>query len=222
MSNPDYRSKLSSIITHLKPGSQLLIVSKTRSIDEILAYYDLGHRDFGENRVQELLEKSQSLKETCPEIRWHMIGHLQSNKIPQLFSVHNLWAIHSVDDADLLSKLLKAEARLNHEVRLFLQYNTSREEEKSGFENYESLVVAARSMSSSKLKLHGLMTMGTLRTEDFAFEARRCFAELNHLKLRLGHDLGLTLETSMGMSQDYQIALEENSSWIRLGTMMFT
>ena len=215
-------AKLQSIQSQLK-NSHLLIVSKTRSEAEIMAYYELGHRDFGENRVQELQEKAEHLKNQCPDIRWHMIGHLQSNKVNQLFAIPNLWAVHSVDDEELLLKLLKAEGRLLKELRVFLQYNTSKEEEKSGFENYEDLKAAAQLISAtSKIKFQGLMTMGTLRTEDFSAEARRCFKELIDLKQKLSSELHLTLETSMGMSQDYQIALEEQSDWIRLGTMMFT
>lgn len=218
-----FAQKLRSISNQLSGATKLLIVSKTRTSEEIKAYYDLGHRDFGENRVQELLEKSEALKNSCPNIRWHMIGHLQSNKINQLFSVHNLWAIHSVDDQDLLEKLLKAESRLNHPVNVFLQYNTSREEEKSGFEDYENLKKATLKIpEDSKIKLYGLMTMGTLRTENFEGEARRCFQELNHIRDKLSIELKKPLVTSMGMSQDYQIALKENSGWIRLGTMMFT
>lgn len=214
--------KLESIRSQLPAGSNLLIVSKTRSLQEIQTYYDLGHRDFGENRVQDLMEKAESLKLSCPDIRWHMIGHLQSNKINQLFSVPNLWAIHSVDDGELLEKLIKSQDRLSHPVNVFLQYNTSKEEEKSGFENYVSLKTAAASIpSDAKIKFAGLMTMGTLRTENFEDEARRCFKELNTLKDQLSADLGLKLTTSMGMSQDYKIALEEHSGWIRLGTMMF-
>lgn len=216
-----FAQKLSSIKSQLNT-SHLLIVSKTRSEEDIIEYYKLGQRDFGENRVQELLEKAENLREICPEIRWHMIGHLQSNKVNQLFTVPNLWAIHSVDDEELLQKLIKAEHRLNHEVKVFLQFNTSKEEEKSGFENYDDLLKAAKLIPhSSKIKLHGLMTMGTLRTENFQEEAKRCFKELNSLKLRLETELAMGLESSMGMSQDYQIAVHEHSNWIRLGTLMF-
>lgn len=222
MSKDLFAQKLSAVQSQLRPDSHLLIVSKKRSEDEIRTYYELGQRDFGENRVQELAEKAQNLKDSCPDIRWHMIGNLQTNKINQLFSIPGLWAIHSVSDNHLLQKLLKGEDRLNHEVRIFLQYNTSKEEEKSGFEDYESLKAAASSaFGSSKIELQGLMTMGTLRTEDFEVEARRCFQELNQIKEKLSQDLQVELETSMGMSQDYQIALEESSNWIRLGTMMF-
>lgn len=217
-----FAQKLHFIQSKLTGETKLLLVSKTRSIEEIQLYYDLGQRDFGENRVQELSEKAEALRVTCPEIRWHMIGHLQSNKLNQLFSIPHLYAVHSVDDLDLICKMLKAEQRLSHHVGLFLQYNTSMEEQKSGFESYESLKTAAQSIPDhSKLKVIGLMTMGTLRTVDFEAEALRCFKDLNTLKKRLSEDLGRKLETSMGMSQDYHIALLEHSNWIRLGTMMF-
>jgi pyridoxal phosphate enzyme (YggS family) len=215
-------SKLKAIKSQLPADSHLLIVSKTRSEDEIRAYYELGHRDFGENRVQELAEKAEHLKLTCPDIRWHMIGNIQSKKIPQLLSVHHLWAIHSVDDKELVQKLLKASDKLTDSVNIFLQYNTSKEVEKSGFEDYASLKEATLLLSNqSKIKLLGLMTMGTVRTENLETEARRCFHELNGLKDRLSQELALPLQSSMGMSNDYKIALEESASWIRLGTMLF-
>ncbi len=203
--------------------SQLLIVSKTRSLEEIRAYYELGHRDFGENRVQEMAEKAQALRDLCPELRWHMIGHLQTNKINALFSIPNLSAIHSADDRECVEKLIKSESRLEHDVLVYLQFNTSHEEEKSGFETYTDLVASAELLLKTKrLKLAGLMTMGTLRTEDFEAEAGRCFQDLNVEKLKLETELGVRLFTSMGMSQDYKIAVRERSDWVRLGTMMFT
>lgn len=220
--NLNFKSKLQKIKDQLPPDANLLIVSKTRSIDEIKAYYQLGHRDFGENRVQELSEKAEALTNECPEIRWHMIGHLQSNKINALYKVQNLHAIHSVHDEDLLDKLVKAEDKLVHPIEIYLQYNTSKEEEKSGFESYQELKKSAGvTLSSKKLKLTGLMTMGTLRTENFEGEARRCFKELCSIRNQLRKEINRPLLLSMGMSQDYQIALEEGSNWIRLGTVMF-
>lgn len=224
MSQKDlFQKKLNDIKAILPEGASLLIVSKTRSVDEIKVYYELGHRDFGENRVQELSEKAQALKESCPEIRWHMIGHLQSNKVKNLFQVPHLHAIHSVHDLNLVEKLVKSEEHLTHPVEIFLQFNTSKEEEKSGFEDEASLREAAELLlHSQKLNLRGLMTMGTLRTENFEAEAARCFRELQKVKENLQVDLHRELKTSMGMSQDYKIALAEKSDWIRLGTMMFT
>ena len=218
-----FAQKLKVIQDELPPTCSLLIVSKTRSLDEIEAYYELGHRDFGENRVQDLAEKAQALKDSCPEIRWHMIGHLQSNKVNALYQVPNLHAIHSVHDLPLVEKLLKAQDHLASPVGVFLQYNTSKEEEKSGFLDFSDLKAAGKLLlNSPKLNLQGLMTMGTLRTENFEGEAARCFQELNQVKEKLQDDLQVPLKTSMGMSQDYKIAIRENSNWVRLGTMMFT
>lgn len=216
-----FARKLSDVKAELGP-TKLVIVSKTRSIDEIKAYYELGHRDFGENRVQELSSKALELQNDCPDIRWHMIGHLQTNKINTLFSLPNLYAIHSVDDRECVEKLIKAEDRLKNDLLVFLQFNTSHEAEKSGFETYDELALCAGLLLKSKrLKLAGLMTMGTLRTEDFEAEARRCFKDLNSQKEKLQNELGVKLETSMGMSQDYKIAISEKSDWVRIGTMMF-
>ncbi|HXH74518.1 MAG TPA: YggS family pyridoxal phosphate-dependent enzyme [Bacteriovoracaceae bacterium] len=217
-----YRRKLAEVKAQLSPDSHLLIVSKQRTREEIEAYYNLGHRDFGENRVQDLNDKALALKLKCPEIKWHMIGHLQSNKINQLYGVPNLSAIHSVHNQHLLDKLISAENKLGHPIDVFLQMNTSQEDEKSGFETYTELRMAVESLSSSKkLKLRGLMTMGTIRTESFEAEALRCFQELNVERIKLESEFNLKLETSMGMSQDYLLALQEKSNWIRLGTMMF-
>ena len=218
-----YIQKLKSIKAELSQDSELLIVSKTRSLEEIKTYYELGHRDFGENRVQELSEKALALKETCPDIRWHMIGHLQSNKVNALFKISNLYAVHSVHDLSLVQKLIQAEKHLQNSVHVFLQVNTSKEVEKSGFETYAEVKEAAELIrGSEKLNLAGLMTMGTLRTDNFEGEARRCFHELHEMKDRLQAEFHAELKTSMGMSQDYKIALQEKSNWIRLGTMMFS
>ncbi len=214
--------KLSEVKSRLKSGVTLVIVSKTRPIEDIQMYYDLGVRDFGENRVQELYEKSELLKKKCPKIRWHMIGHLQSNKINQLFTIDNLFSIHSVHDQALLDKLMKAEHRLSHNVEIYLQFNTSKEEEKSGFETYTELKGAAEgALRARKLKLVGLMTMGILRTENFERDAGVCFQDLKVEKEKLEAELEIKLLTSMGMSQDYEIALREGTDCVRLGTMMF-
>lgn len=211
-----------SVLQDFGPGQNLLIVSKTRSLEEIKAYYDLGHRHFGENKVQELLLKSNELKSSCPEICWHMIGHLQSNKVKDLFKVHNLTAIHSVDSFSLIESLLKYQDRLTHQVDIFLQFNTSGEEEKSGFEKATDLDQACELLKNSQvLKVAGLMTMGALRVEDQLKSALACFKELARIRDELSQKLKLPLALSMGMSQDYRLALSCGSNWLRLGTMMF-
>lgn len=217
-----FKKKLDIILSKLHSEAHLLIASKLRTPDEIKIYYQLGHRDFGENRVQDLVDKSQLLKLSCPEIRWHMIGHLQSNKVNSLLEIPRLTAIHSVHDQHLLDKLMKAEERLDHPVDVYLQFNTSGEDEKSGFETYTDLLAAAETLRrSKKFVFKGLMTMGKIRTNHFEADARQCFQLLNVEKAKLESELNLKLETSMGMSQDYEIALQERSNWIRLGTMMF-
>lgn len=221
MKKSDAQAKLARLLPELGHTS-LLIVSKTRPIEDIQIYYELGHRDFGENRVQDLLEKALALKDSCPEIRWHMIGHLQTNKINNLFKVPNLFAIHSVDDRELVDKLIAAEDKLNHPIEIYLQFNTSKEAEKSGFETYTELAESAELiLKCSKLKLAGVMTMGTLRTDNFERDAGRCFQDLNVEKEKLQSEFNIKLKSSMGMSQDYKIAIREKSDIVRLGTMMF-
>jgi PLP dependent protein len=217
-----YQAKLTHLKSLLPGQTKLLIVSKTRSVEEIKMYYHLGHRDFGENRVQELREKALKLEKECPEIRWHMIGHLQTNKVKQLLSIKNLVSIHSVSNEKLLSEILSFDKKLTFSVGIFLQINTSFEEEKSGFETKDEILsLLNRFENLDHLFLQGLMTMGKLRTDDFKKAAKECFGLLNEFKDLCEKKINHPLESSMGMSQDYEIALEEGSHWIRLGTTMF-
>jgi PLP dependent protein len=197
--------------------AKLLVVSKTRSVEEIRFLYQLGQRDFGENKVQELAQKAQELSD-LRELRWHLIGHLQSNKINKLKSITGLWAIHSVDSLSLWQKLVQELPG----VHCFLQVNTSQEEEKSGFESEDELSEVLALMKSQNHVPRGLMTMGTLRTEDQLGEARRCFQELSSMAQRLAkkHDIS-QLELSMGMSGDYLVARDLGSDWVRVGSKIF-
>lgn len=210
------------VLQDFSPEQNLLIVSKTRTLEEIQAYYDLGQRHFAENRVAELLAKAAALKNTCPEISWHMIGNLQSNKVKDLFKVNHLFAIHSVDRISLLKELLKHEGELDHDLHLFLQFNTSGEIEKSGFTDLAELENGLPLIeASAHLKLRGLMTMAPLRVEDQLLGAQSSFMRLSAVRDELGKKYSLKLELSMGMSQDYLLALQCGSHWLRLGTMMF-
>lgn len=211
-------SNLASIHAELKgTTTRLLVVSKTQTPDDIRSLYETGQRDFGENRVQELEDKDAALAD-LPELRWHLIGHLQSNKIPKLNKIARLVSIHSVDDMDLMNKLI-AGLKLPRPVGLFLQVNTSGEDEKSGFEDEVALSEALKKLSSvsSPAYFQGLMTMGTIRTEDVVGEAHRCFRSLKELRDRLcpGGEL------SMGMSGDYLIARDYASNWVRVGSKIF-
>ncbi len=208
------------VLQGIKSRAQLIVVSKTRTIDEIQEVIHLGHKEFGENKVQELGIKSEHFKDM--NINWHFIGHLQSNKINQLLKCANLASIHSIDRLSLLEKIL--EKKTENSIGLFLQVNTSHEEEKSGFhlENENEINQAVKLIEQSRcFYLQGLMTIGKIRTDKFEKDANDCFEALLSLKAKLDKAHDLDLQLSMGMSQDYEIALKYQSSWVRIGTEIF-
>ncbi|MFP5459715.1 MAG: YggS family pyridoxal phosphate-dependent enzyme, partial [Bacteriovoracia bacterium] len=181
--------------------AQLLVVSKTQTTDDIRSLYQAGQRHFGENRVQELLEKAEALRDLT-DLRWHLIGPLQSNKINKLKSLERLVAIHSVASLELTQKLVEALSGRTQHLGIFLQVNTSGEAEKSGFETPDELLRAAEFLAATTgpVVLQGLMTMGTIRTEDVEGEAHRCFKQLVNLRDQLMAQLKVPqLELSMGM-----------------------
>jgi PLP dependent protein len=213
--------KLAQINKSLADKAKLIAVSKTKPLSDIMAAYQTGQRHFGENKVQELLDKALALKETCPEIKWHFIGHLQTNKINMLLKVPNLVSIHSIDSIELLHKLLSK--KIDTPIGIFLQVNTSLEEEKAGFENKSEVLKALEIIGKQQaFFFQGLMTIGKIRTSDFENDAKKCFIQLVELK----HDIEQTfsdtkVQLSMGMSSDYHIALKLGSDWIRIGSEIF-
>ncbi len=211
-------------------NANLVAVTKYSPIEDLVAAYAANQFDFGENRVADLKEKADYFfANNLKKVKWHFIGHLQTNKVRDLLKIPNLYAIHSIDSLKLLEEIIKREQDfVGTELKIFFQVNTSHEEEKSGFESAEELNLAldfllSRS-SSSKLKFQGLMTMGTIRTDDFASEASRCFKDLAAIALGIerARNLKFKVELSMGMSQDYKIALECGSDYIRVGSAIFT
>ena len=195
--------------------AKLICVSKTKPNNLIEELYHLGQRDFGENKVQELVEKSKALSHLA-DIRWHFIGCLQSNKINQLLSVSNLYAIHSIDRKSLLEKLLNKIP--NSPLNLFVQVNTSGEQEKGGFESDEEVQLAAQLIQKSEnYKFLGFMTIGKIRTEDFESDAKASFTKLQNLK----KDYFPRAELSMGMSSDYLMAIDHEADWVRVGSKVF-
>ena len=215
------QQNLKDTLARLDGRAKLLAVSKTWPAVDAMHVYSGGQRDFGENKVQDLLEKATALQDDCPDIKWHFIGKLQSNKINQLLKTPNLISIHSIDSIKLLNKLLSKNVDKN--VGLFLQYNTSNEEQKGGFRDFNELTEAAKMIQESEgFYLQGLMTMGSISGEDFKTSAKECFSKLNVLKQSLEKELKIDgLELSMGMSQDYEIALDEGSDWVRIGSAIF-
>lgn len=210
---------LTQIREKLQTEVKLLAVSKTKPIEDIRIAYHANQRDFGENKVQELLFKSKELQDLT-DIQWHFIGKLQSNKINQLLSVESLVSIHSVDRIELVEKLLSKNP--SHKIGLFLQVNTSGEKEKGGFQEDTELLDACKEvLTHEKFFLQGLMTMGRIRTDDFEADARKSFESLRQKQIFVRKQLGQELELSMGMSQDFEIAQECGSNWVRIGSDIF-
>ena len=209
-------------------GANPTLIAVSKKVDAATTYeaYLSGLRDFGESRVQDLEEKARFFQaKGIQDIRWHFIGHLQSNKLNKLLKVPNLFAIHSIDSMSLLEKLYAKEEELSGPLYYFIQMNTSGENEKTGLNSFDELMPLlnlALSKSQSKIQLKGLMTMSRLRTDDFAADARFCFSQLKTCKEQVERDFGIdSLKTSMGMSQDYPYALEYGADYLRIGSTLF-
>ncbi|RYZ24436.1 MAG: YggS family pyridoxal phosphate-dependent enzyme [Chitinophagaceae bacterium] len=200
-------------------GAQLVAVSKTKPAADIQALYDLGQRDFGENYVQELVEKQPQLP---ADIRWHFIGHLQSNKVKYIAPFVHL--IHGVDSEKLLREIAKQGAKLGRTIDVLLQVHIAQEETKFGLdpEELRSVTGYLQTEKPTGVRVRGLMGMASFSDDpnvvrgEFAglrrlFESTRDPAS-EHLVMDL---------LSMGMSGDYRIALEEGSNLVRIGSLLF-
>ncbi|MDH5580508.1 MAG: YggS family pyridoxal phosphate-dependent enzyme [Bdellovibrionales bacterium] len=201
----------------------LIAVTKYSNFEEIKLAYQCGQKDFGENKVQDLISKSE--KCNYPDIKWHFIGHLQSNKVKQLLGVPHLVAIHSIDSIKLVKELIKRKKSFKgSSLKLFFQVNTSGEEEKSGFKSREELVealkLAQQQLLDKTFLFAGLMTIGRIRTEHFEEDAKNCFEKMVDLKNDISTEFG-KIKLSMGMSQDYELALKYGSDYIRVGSKIF-
>jgi MAF protein len=200
--------------------AKILAVSKLQTADKIRKLYIHGQRDFGENYVQEALEK-QELLEDMPDIRWHLIGHLQKNKAKHVVGKFEL--IHSVDSVELAQALSRHCAAKKIEQKILLQVNVAEEYSKEGFPIETLKTVWPELVKIPHLKIFGLMTMPPL-TENRE-EVRPYFRELKKLMLELQTQTDLSVhplsELSMGTSHDYPVAVEEGASIVRLGTILF-
>jgi len=192
----------------------LVAVSKTKPVSEIRELYHLGQLDFGENYVQELAEKQSQLP---PDIRWHFIGHLQSNKAR--FIVPFVHLIHGVDSFKLLKEISKQASKISREVNCLLQVHIAEEETKFGFDEAE-LAFAMKEISQNgiqNIKVRGLMGMASF-TDDII----KVRSEFDRLKKLFDVYAGNQFDTlSMGMSGDYKIAIEEGSNMVRIGSLLF-
>ncbi len=204
---------MKEIIEELKKEigkTTLVAVSKTKSNEEILNAYNLGLRSFGENYVQELIDKMDSLPS---DIKWHMIGHLQTNKVKQLVK-RNIYLIQSVDSIKLAKEINKEAIKNNKIVNILIEVNIVNDPNKTGcsINELDSLINEIHDLSS--IKLLGLMAIGP-NTEDEEI-IRKNFHDMKVLKDKYKLEL-----LSMGMSHDYKIAIEEGANIIRLGTKIF-
>lgn len=194
---------------------KLIAVSKTYPIEVIKEVYNLGQKDFGENRAQELRDKSEMLKET---VLWHFIGHLQTNKVK--YVIKSAEFIHSVESFRLVDEINLQAEKIKKKQQILLEVNTSNEDSKYGLQNEDDVFRLAEHCNSlENIKLCGLMTMAPF-TEDEKI-IRKTFSDLRELKDKLnksGFDLK---ELSMGMTNDFEIAIEEGATMIRIGTAIF-
>lgn len=200
---------------------QLIAVSKIKTIEDIKELYDLGHRDFGENYVQELADKQAALPK---DIRWHFIGHLQSNKVKYVASFVHL--IQSVDSLKLLKEINKQAVKHNREIECLLQVHIADEETKFGFDEHELVLIFSTNLSElhelKNIKIVGLMGMASL-TED-ENKIRTEFKKLKNIfdNFAQAQTSNCKFETlSMGMSSDYKMAIEEGSTMVRIGSLLF-
>lgn len=213
-----------SIIAELNGRAQLVAVSKTKPVEDIRAFYDLGQRDFGENYVQELMEKEAVLPK---DIRWHFIGHLQTNKVKYIAPF--VYLVHGIDSPALLKEINKQGAKNNRVINCLLQVHIATEETKFGFEK-DDLQKLDELHQFKNVNIAGLMGMASFSDDNNL--VRKEFAYLNTLFISNTQlytsaksnvqqlDLNQPI-LSMGMSGDYKIAIEEGSNMVRIGSLLF-
>ena len=186
----------------------VIAISKTFKLEKILPLIDYGHLDYGENKVQEALDKWSDIKSKKPNIKLHLVGKLQSNKVK--FAVKIFDFIHSVDTKKLAKKIADEELKLKKKIKIFIQVNIGNEDQKSGVnrEELEDLFLYCKSLN---LDVIGLMCLPPANHDPDPF-----FSELNELNKKFN----LT-ELSMGMSSDYVKAIEHSSTYLRIGSEIF-
>ena len=213
---PVNKENFTRIVEELKARNVTLVaVSKTKPVEDIRELYELGQRDFGENYVQELVEKQQQLPQ---DIRWHFIGHLQSNKVKYIAPFVHL--IHGIDSLKLLKEVNKQALKLSRVIEVLLQVHIAQEETKFGLNEEELRDLLGQHHSHlASVRIAGLMGMASF-TED-EDQVRREFQTLkkNFDEVQSSeHQLHIL---SMGMSSDYKIAIREGSNMVRIGSLLF-
>ncbi len=211
---------LQSIFKELPEQVRLIAISKTKTPDQIMEAYNAGHLDFGENKAQELLPKYEALPK---DIHWHMVGHLQSNKVKYIAPFVKL--IHSIDSLKLL-KTVNKEARKNDRIiQCLLQLHIAEEESKFGLQYEEAcgLLESEAFRNMENVEICGLMGMATLtdNTDQIRSEFRQLKQYFDTIRERYFPGKASFREVSMGMSGDYRLAVEEGSTMVRIGSAIF-
>jgi len=212
------KDNLEKIKLQLPLTVQLVAVSKFRPIEQLREVYDHGVRDFAENRVQELCEKQETMPE---DIQWHMIGHLQTNKVKYIAPFIHL--IHSVDSLDLAKEISKQGQKLGLKIKVLIQFHIAQEVSKFGFDLNKSESIFNQIMALPNIEVCGLMGMATF-TEDtnlIRLEFQKLNIAFNHFKETLFESSTNFNILSMGMSNDFMLAIEEGSTLVRIGSKIF-
>ena len=207
------------IVTFLSLNKvQLIAVSKTKPHQAILDLHQLGQKDFGENYVQELVDKAAALPQ---DIHWHFIGHLQSNKVKYIAPF--VYLIHGVDSEKLLMEINKQALKNNRIIDVLLQVHIASEETKFGFDELTllDLIQSGRLANYANIRLRGLMGMASF-SEDAALVNNE-FSGLNHIYKKAKALINTTHfdQLSMGMSSDYKLAIQQGSTMVRIGSLLF-
>jgi len=199
---------LIDIESKINNKAKIIAVSKTFPIDKILPLIEHGHTDFGENKVQEAIEKWTEIKKINSQIKLHMIGKLQTNKVK--FAVQIFDFIHSVDSEKLAKKIAVESKKLNKKIKIFIQVNIGDEEQKSGINKnqLDQLVFYSKEI--------GLNVIGLMCIPPANIDTEVYFEEMNKLNKALGF-----IELSMGMSSDFDIAVKHSSTYVRVGSSIF-
>ena len=202
-------------------GATLIAVSKTKPVEDIQALYNIGQRDFGENYVQELVQKQTQLSH---DIRWHFIGHLQNNKVKYIAPFVHL--VQSIDNEKLLREVSKQAAKHNRTIDCLLQVHIAEEETKFGL-NEEELELLINKVKTSSNELTNIRVKGLMGMASNTIDEQKIKSEFQHLKSLFDKYSSLSTTNcqfttlSMGMSSDYNIAIAEGSNMVRIGSLLF-
>ncbi len=194
----------------------LVAVSKTKPVEDIITLYNLGQKEFGENYVQELLEKYQQLPK---DIHWHFIGHLQTNKVKQV--VEFVYLIQGVDSLKLLKEINKQSEKINKITNCLLQIHIAQEETKFGLDENElnEIIGEFENLKMKNVNIVGLMGMASFTNDEN--QIRKEFKYLKSLQQKFSTVNFQLSILSMGMTADYKVAIEEGSNMIRVGSLIF-